>query len=153
MSLERVRGAVVVERSTHGDAPKRRGIARAAIGSRAESARRRLASRHGRIESTASGTNFVLLDRWIGTSTLTSRRSLASRCAASRTISVDACAFSPRALVVFARLRASSRLSGDDLRRRRLHDDDLRLRSSPDPVRHGRRRRLSIVHLPTHLAL
>ena len=113
------------------------------------SARRRLASRHGRFNRRRVS-NFVLLDRWIGTLSHVASK---SRVAVRRTISVDACAFSPRALVVFARLRASSRLSGDDLRRRRLHDDDLRLRSSPDPVRHGRRRRLSIVHLPTHLAL
>jgi len=60
-----------------------------------------------------------------------------------------------------ARIRARVRrlvggLSVHDLRRRRLHDDNLRLSRDTNAgadVRHGRRRRLSIVHLPTHLAL
>ena len=67
--------------------------------------------------------------------------------------SIDQCRSTRLAFVVSTRV---DRLSVRDLRRRRLHDDDLRL--SPDTtagagVRHGRRRRLSIVHLPTHLAL
>lgn len=149
MSLERVRGADVGGLSAHDDAPKRRECARASMGARVES-RVEDSRRDGWASVFRRYESIILYARPSSRLIASPRRVESSALARHHTFKIDQ--------YRSTRLARSfiGRLSVRDLRRRRLHDDNLRL--SPDTtagagVRHGRRRRLSIVHLPTHLAL